>query len=237
MRQARGHSGRAWRSHSRSAAAFARIAGTFILCMVTGALLSQSTYAAEPFKLGVEEKGYIQDPLNGSASYPAPHMIQQTPAAGAYRPPITGGVQQRPPIQAGVQQRVVLPPNFLGVWNVSGQRNKVEAANPEFQQQAEGAFQNATSNIWEISGNPNSGYQMGSNSGVKTPLVVDKVQGNTAFIRYQHPVGKTTAQEAIVMELGPGGAQFNGLERITIVKPNEPPRCRVTYQLVGHRQR
>ena len=94
-----------------------------------------------------------------------------------------------------------------------------------------------TNNTWEISGDPNSGYMMGSNTGVKTPIIVDKVQGNTAFIRYQHPVGKTMAQEAIVMSLLPGGMQFNGLERITIVKENEPPRCRVTYQLVGQRQR
>lgn len=224
------------RSRTFAAAAFGILAA---------AILAQPAWSADPFKLGVEQKGFIQDPLQGGANYnyPAPHMIQQMPSAGT-RPPMQGGVQQRPappqqrpPQQANIQQKVVLPANFLGLWNVSGQRSKVEAASPEFQQQAEGAFQSNTGNTWEISGDPNSGYMMGSNTGVKTPIVVDKVQGNTAFIRYQHPVGKTMAQEAIVMSLLPGGAQFNGLERITIVKENEPPRCRVTYQLVGRRQR
>ncbi len=224
-----------------------------LLAILAGALIPAAALAADPFKLGVEQRNILQDPLQGGASYPAPHMIQQTATPGAYsggvrnnaplqgsaqqRPPLQAGVQQRPPIQASIQQRVVLPPNFLGLWNVQGQRNKVEAQSPEFQQQAEQAFQFNTSNTWEISGDPNTGYAMGSNTGVRTPIVVDKVQGNTAFIRYQHPVGKTMAQEAIVMSLLPGGAQFNGLERISIVKENEPPRCRVTYQLIGRRQR
>jgi hypothetical protein len=226
-----------------------RFTAAFSLAALSLAMCASGSLAGDPFKLGVEEKGYLQDPLQGGAQYPAPHMIQQTATPGAYqqrppmqggvqqRPPLQGNAQQRPPLQTGVQERVVLPPNFLGLWNVQGQRTKVEAENPEFQQQASGAFQAGTSNVWEISGDPNSGYLLGSNTGVKTPIVVDKVQGSTAFIRYQHPVGKTMAQEAIVMSLLPGGAQFNGLERITIVKQNEPPRCRVTYQLVGHRQR
>lgn len=220
--------------------------GSFWLLMA-----SAGAQADEPFKLGVEERGFLQDPLQGGASYPAPHMIQQAPAYGAgvsghapltggaqqtARPPLNGGAAQRPPLTGGVQ-RVALPASFLGLWNVSGQRNKVEAGSPEFQQQAQGAFQMSTVNTWEIAGDPANGYQLGSNTGVKTPIIVDKVQGNTAFIRYQHPIGNTVAQEAIVISLVPGGTQFNGLERITIVKPNEPPRCRVTYQLVGHRQR
>ncbi|MGH9554162.1 MAG: hypothetical protein ACRD3W_32590, partial [Terriglobales bacterium] len=64
------------------------------------------------------------------------------------------------------------------------------------------------------------------------------VEGGTAFIRYQHPISKTMAQEAIVMSLVPGGIQFNGLERISIVKEGmAQPRAKVTYQLMGSRQR
>lgn len=204
--------------------------------------LVPAAISQEPFKLGVQEKGYLQDnssPMQGYADYPAyPKMAPQQPRMGTSAP-LQGGAAAtapRPPIQAGVQ-KVALPPAFLGVWNVQGQRSKVEAQ-PEFQAGAERAFQTGTQNTWQISGDPNSGYTMGSNTGVKTALIVDKVQGSTAFIRYQHQVGNTMAQEAIVMNLLPGGAQFNGLERISIVKdPSQPPRARVTYQLTGFRQR
>jgi len=220
---------------------------SLLLLLVTTWVVADSgpAAAADPFKLGVEQKGYIEEkqpPMQGYADYPAPQFvgapIQPKPAA---KPPLQAGAATtapapppRPPIQATVQ-KVVLPPDFMGVWNVQGQRSKVEAQ-PEFQAGAEQAFATSTSNIWEISGDANSGYNMGSNTGIKSPMIVDKVQGGTAFIRYQHPVGKTMAQEAIVMTLAPGGAQFNGLERITIVKPNQPPRARVTYQLFGRRQ-
>src|SRR5579875_3324495 len=193
--------------------------------------------AAEPFKLGVEESGYLQQaPLQGGASYPAPRMIPQQGRSSA---PLQGAASaiQRPPLQATVRRSVALPPSLLGIWHVIGQRQKVEAATPEFEQGANAAFAVNTDNTWEISGSPEAGYMMGSNTGIKTPLVVDKVQGDTAFVRYQHPIGKTMAQEAIVLSLLPGGAQFNGLERVSIVKAGEPPRARVTYQLVGQRQR
>lgn len=119
---------------------------------------------------------------------------------------------------------------------MQGERTKVEAL-PEFQAGAEQAFQMRTSNVWNIGGNPSAGYSMSNDAGVNTALVVDKVEGNTAFIRYQHPVGNTMAQEAIVMSLVPGGAQFNGLERVSIVKQGMPqPRAKVTYRLVGRRR-
>jgi len=73
---------------------------------------------------------------------------------------------------------------------------------------------------------------------VSTTLTIYKVMNNQAFIRYQHPIGKTMAQEAIVMELQNGGASFQGLERISIIKDGQqPPRAKVTYQLYGQRQR
>jgi len=215
-----------------------------LLAALTAVSLSGQGTLAEPLKGGIEERGYNSQPMSGYAdypAYPAPKMMPlQGQAAQTTSRPMQGGVQQsapppRPPIQAGVQ-KVQLPPQFLGLWNVQGQRTKVQAQ-PEFQAGAERSFAMSTQNTWEIGGNPVSGYTMGSNSGVKTPLVVDQVQGNTAFIRYQHPVGNTMAQEAIVMSLQPGGAQFSGLERISIIKENQPPRAQVTYQLTGFRQR
>lgn len=199
--------------------------------------------ADEPFKLGVQEKGYIQQsPVQGYADYPAyptPHMIPQQPIPGKVKssPPLRGGTQEssRPPMNMGVQQ-VQLPPQFLGLWIVEGRRTKVEAL-PEYQEGAEGAFHITNSQTWEITGSPEAGYTMGSSAGAKTPLIVDKVQGSTAFIRYQGHQKNTIVQEAIVMTLADGGARFQGLERVSIVKPGEPTRARVTYQLNGSRQR
>ncbi|MBA3992888.1 MAG: hypothetical protein C0469_05115 [Cyanobacteria bacterium DS2.3.42] len=203
---------------------------------------------ADPFKLGAEQKQY-----NEGGSYPAYPQYPTPQAMPAPRPPIpasvredvrptprmNGGVQdnqppRRPPIQLQAQ-RVVLPASFLGAWNVQGQRTKVEAL-PEFQAGAEAVFAPNTSNVWNIGGDPNSGYRMSNDQGVSTQLVVDKVEGNTAFIRYQHPIKNTVAGEAIVMSLVPGGAQFNGLERVSITKQGEV-RAKVTYQLVGRRGR
>lgn len=202
---------------------------------------------AEPFKLGAEQKQY-----NSDGSYPAYPQYPTPQAMPAPRPPMTGNVQEnappRRPMNGNVQenapprrpipvqiQKVVLPASFLGSWNVTGQRTKVEAL-PEFQAGAEAVFAPNTSNVWNIGGDPNSGYSMSNDAGVSTSLVVDKVEGNTAFIRYQHPIKNTVAGEAIVMSLVPGGAQFNGLERVSISKQGQV-RAKVTYQLVGRRGR
>jgi hypothetical protein len=140
----------------------------------------------------------------------------------------------RQPLQGNVA--VSLPAGFLGAWNVQGRRSKVEAQ-PQFQAGAERSFNMSNQQIWQITGNPGN-YALNSNTGISTPIYVDKVSGSTAFIRYQHQVGNTMAQEAIVMALQPGSAQFNGLERISIVKQGLPePRAKVTYQLIGTRQR
>ncbi len=233
---------------NRQAQVFSLGLATFIavlgFAILEGSLVP--SWAQEPFKLGVQEKAYIENPpMQGYAdypAYPAPSLVRQQPRPGVSpppRPPLQGNVgavaPPRPPMQATVQ-KVALPPAFLGVWNVSGQRVKVEAL-PEFQQGAEQAFAMNNNQIWEIAGDPANGYVLGSNTGIRTALVVDKVQGATAFIRYQHQVKNTMAQEAIVLQLQPGGVQFQGLERIMIVKPNQPPRAKVTYQLVGVRQR
>jgi hypothetical protein len=196
--------------------------------------------ANDPFKLGVEEKNYREDNNQLYPAYPAPQMIPSQPLNGTTtqtRQPLYSAPPKRAPLNAGAERSVELPPAFLGVWQVQGQRVKVDAL-PEFSQSAEQAFALSNSQIWTINGGAASGYTLGSNTGVQTPLIVDRVQGTTAFIRYQHPIGNTMAQEAIVMSLLPGGAQFNGLERVSIIKQGLPaPRAKVTYQLVGHRQR
>jgi hypothetical protein len=173
--------------------------------------------ADQPFKLNAQERTQQQ-------SYPAPQAMPDQYSS------IT------PVLSGGVRTQVVLPPPFLGSWNVQGQRMKIDAL-PEFQQSAQTAFAPATNNVWQITGDPNNGYSLGSNTGVKTQLIVDKVQGSQAFIRYAHQIGNTMAQEAIVMQLAPGGQSFTGLEKVSIVKgPQQPPRAKVTYQLSGSRQ-
>lgn len=201
---------------------------------------------SKPFELGAEQK-VINEGSGGTYDYPTPQAMP-TPRMNAGiqqqhqppRKPINAGIQdnqppRRPPMQLQAQQRVVLPANFLGSWRVSGTRVKVEAK-PEFQAGAEAAFQVNTMNTWNIGGDPNSGYSMSNDQGVSTQLVVDKVEGNTAFIRYQHPINNTVAGEAIVMSLVPGGVRFNGLERVSISKQGDV-RAKVTYQLVGQRSR
>jgi len=222
-----------------------RLAFPLLLTLVLGIMPIKKAFADEPFKLGVEQKNYLPGEQQ-NYEYPAAQTVMPNqPIRGtaihsvprATPPPVQPPRPKQAPLTGGVQTSVSLPPAFLGVWNVQGQRQKVEAM-PEFQEGAERAFAMSNSQIWTINGNPETGYSLGSNTGVETPLIVDKVQGTTAFIRYQHPVGNTIAQEAVVMSLVQGGAQFNGLERISIVKQGLPtPRAKVTYQLVGHRQR
>jgi len=189
---------------------------------------------AEPFELKIQEDGYIQQPQ----SYPAPQMVNPPMQGGTSlnrQAPMQGAVDSMPPMRGSARQ-VALPNDFLGAWSVSGQRTKVEAQ-PEFAAGAQRAFAQSTNNTWQIRGNANSGYSLSSNTGASMPLIVDKVEGQTAFIRYQHPIGATMAQEAVVMQLVAGNMQFTGLERISIVKQGMPePRARVTYKLVGKRQ-
>ncbi len=214
---------------------------------------ANTSLAQQPYQLGVQEN--VQGA--GQSAYPAPQMMS-VPAVPASKKPKkvipaqatknnsnlngnlsnTNNLSNSPPqetFSAGITQ-VSLPPAFLGIWQVHGQRTNVEAL-PEFQAGAQQAFSTSNDQLWNISGSQGGGYTLGANTGISTALIVDKVQGNTAFVRYQHPVGNTMAQEAIVMSLRPGGAQFDGLERISIVKQGlSQPRAKVTYQLMGTRQ-
>ncbi len=213
--------------------------------------ISSAAVSADPLQGGIETKQIMQPGGVGPGDYQYPtfHAPQKPVKAVAPPPvkPLQGNLQQqiqRPPMQMQVQQQapiqmriqqVALPQGFMGAWRVQGQRQKVEAM-PEFQAGAEQAFGLNTNNTWNINGQPGS-YSM-SNGDMSTPIFVDKVQGGTAFIRYQHPVGKTMAQEAIVLSLDQNGAVFNGLERISIVKEGlAQPRAKVTYQLNGSRMR
>lgn len=214
------------------------------LSMLVG--VTSQAHADEPFKLGVEQRTTIQPepPPGPPPSYPKPSYIPAEPTSAAMPPvrtpkKIEGGVNERPqpPLQATIAAPGVLPVDFLGVWRVMGSRSAVEAL-PQYQSGINNIFSATTANTWTISGNPQQGYSLSADTGASTQLVVDKVQGTTALLRYQHKINNTVAQEAVVMQLGPGGATFQGLERISIVKPGEPqPRCKVTYQLNGQRQR
>jgi hypothetical protein len=154
------------------------------------------------------------------------------PQQPRYQPP----PQQRAPIQLGVQETHVLPKGYMGTWRVSGNRTKIEAMQPEFEATAQQAFAPNTNNMWTIQGSPQGGYSMG-NGEMQCQFFVDKIgPDGTAFIRYSHAIGHTEAQEAVIMTLTNGGRSFNGLERISIVKPGEQgPRCKVTYALSGQR--
>jgi hypothetical protein len=204
-----------------------------------GCGIAQIAAHGQTLQGGVNQREYSQpNQMQGGTSYPAPQLLQQAPVQGnAFsNAPLQSSAQERAPIQLGASRSVTLPANFMGAWLVKGQRTKVEAQ-PEFQAGAEQAFAVNTSNVWNISGNPQAGYTLGSDSGIQTQLWVDKVQGSTAFIRYQHPIKNTMAQEAVVMNLQDGGARFEGLERISIIKEGQkPPRAKVQYNLFGQRK-
>lgn len=213
-----------------------------LLLGLWGCLCAHPAPGNEPFKLGVEERGQVQSPPSYS-TYPAPTMVAPPLQGNAHERNLQGGARKKAPMQASAQQHPplsgtvtkTLPPSLLGSWLVSGNRTKVESQ-PEFQSAAEGAFAPSTTNVWTIMGDPQKGYTIGSDTGVNFQLWVDKVQGGVAFVRYQHPVKNTVAQEAIVMQLENGGTRFSGLERVSIVKEGQPPRAKVTYQLVGQRR-
>lgn len=229
-----------------------------VFISVVAAISTPLAAFSEPLKGGVSETGTMQAPPSdyGAYGYPPPQMVQpqqpvpqkpqrpiklkgnaQDQAPLQQRQPIQMSVQQRPPLQMNVQQSVELPPQFMGAWLVRGQRTKVESL-PQYQSAMDGIFAMQTQNIWRITGNPQMGYQLGSDTGATMPLQVVECNGATATIRYQHPMKNTMIQEAVVMQLVNGGMQFNGFERLSVVKPGEgPPRAKVTYQLQGQRQR
>jgi hypothetical protein len=211
------------------------------------------------FELGAETNQFNAG--SSYPAYPAPQMIQQTPrqappqqprkplqgnAVQQHQPmqrPLQANIQQQPPMQAGVQANV-LPQQFLGHWNVQGQRTKVQGATPEYQSGYERVFEMNTQNVWDITGRPGQ-YGINSNAGMQA-MQLREIAGSTATFAYQHPVymnkdGQmvampTNAQELVVMQLSPDGRSFSGLCRIGIVKPGEPrPRGMVTYNLQGHR--
>ena len=110
-------------------------------------------------------------------------------------------------MQMTIQKQVQLPPGYLGVWSVQGRRTTVDSL-PEFQAAAQQFMAASTNSTWQITGSPGN-YQMG-NGQMGTPLIVDRVDANgTAYIRYQHPVFKVMAQEAIVLSLSPNGMTFS----------------------------
>ncbi|MCW5823577.1 MAG: hypothetical protein KIT34_12295 [Cyanobacteria bacterium TGS_CYA1] len=223
---------------------------------------------AKQFELNAEQKNYTPGD-NGVPEYaPYPTFTPQKPAKKQPPPkkqaPLKIKVeqsqpqQQMPPMQRqmpqarpmpqlrpsptfnlGATKSVPLPPSFLGKWAIQGNKKDFQAIQAKYQAANE-AFAPQTQNIWIIMGSPQQGYAFSNEVGVRSPLIVDKVEGSRAFIRYQHQMKNTIAQEAIVLEVSPDGSQLNGMERITIVKPGQGPdtgaRAKVTYQLNGFKQ-
>jgi hypothetical protein len=224
--------------------------------IVTGLLLaalgsSIGMAAADPFKLGAETNQYIEQTPDGYPAYPTPKMVPVAPKQSPVPPakhnkPIKLNVeqnqqlpppQQPPRLQAQVQAAPppgVLPNQFMGRWMVIGNRGRIQAR-PEYQNGIENIFTSSNSQTWNIAGAPGS-YSMSSDTGV-SQVQVGNCTANTAFIRYEHQVGKTMAREAIVMQLSADGRTFQGIQRISIIKPGEPgPRATVQYNLIGQRQ-
>ncbi len=226
-------------------------------------LSTATAWADEPFKLDASHTevipGQVQQQASyGTPTYATPQMVPTQPPpkklkmeikhteAPKQPPPPPPPPPQRPmqPVQAMQPmqpQDGVLPPQFLGRWAVQGQQTGVEVA--QWFQQKTGAtvekvrsqFSPTNQQTWTIQGSPQQGYVMQSDTGATTPLMVQTQSANIAIIKYQHQVFNSVANEAIVMQLGPDGAQFEGLESITIVKPGEQPRFKVKYKLYGRR--
>lgn len=225
-----------------------------VLAVLAAVSISTPAMAQKVIQGGVQQNVENQ-PYSGSAdAYPMPTMIPQAPRQAPPSPPKKPAPPKKPPkLNAGATQQVyqappqqplqasaqqappgVLPPQFMGNWLVIGQRAKVEAR-PEYQSGIDGIFTQSNSQTWNIVGGP-GGYSMSSSSGVQS-VQVGNCNTTTAFLRYQHPVKNTVAQEAIVMQLAPDGQTFSGMQRITIRKQGEPsPRAQVTYNLMGRRQ-
>ncbi len=181
---------------------------------------------AQPIQGGIQEN---------QANAVQPNYDSQSSFQGnANMQPLQGNANMQP-LQGNVS--VNLPPQFLGQWLVQSQRIKVEAQ-PQFQAGANNAFAvKPPTAIWNITGSQATGYQFSSNTGVNCPIIVDKATQNTAYIRYQHPINNTMAQEAVVLNINATGNQFDGLERISIIKQGiSEPRAKVTYQLFGSRK-
>ena len=212
-----------------------------ILLVFPLALLPCASYAEaeKPIQGVIEHREPIAVPPEPIPDYPKPVFVPVNKDAG----PAIKGADPRKDKTKTIKGKVTsqqarvkgyLPPQFLGIWQVSGSRSAIEAQ-PQFQSAVSSIFAATTSNTWRIRGNQSQGYVLSTDTGVQNRLTVEATR-DTAILRYQHPINQTIAQEALVMKLLPGGAQFDGMESISIVKPNEPPRAKVTYKLIGRRQ-
>jgi hypothetical protein len=211
-----------------------KLISALFLSVSTACFAASAGLAQDTLKGGVGENTYNSGTTG--TSYPAPQMMKAAPAPVMQHMPAQKPMQAKAthtaPLEISATKSVTLPPGFLGRWTVHATRKSVEAL-PEFQAGAENAFATSTTAIWNITGDPQRGYTIVSDSGINTQFYVDKVGKGTAIIRYQHPVKNTNAQESVI--LTGGGNSFEGLERISIVKQGQPPRAKVEYTLNGSR--
>ena len=228
---------------------------SLVLALLSSPLLYSQACVAEDgtlLKGGVKDGAYISAPAvqpygvpqYAKPQYVGPPKIQKAAIQASVtkpKPPVPKPTVKpivkpvvKPPIKMAPKEDV-LPPQFLGRWSVSGQRSSMEGQ-PQYQSALGGIFAATTSNTWNVTGDPEQGYLLTTDSGVSTPLSVHMENSQTAVLQYKHPINKTLALEAVVLQLNPGGTSFSGLERISIVKPGEPaPRAKVTYKLFGRK--
>lgn len=236
----------------------ARLASLLAL-VCAQAILPQLSLAEDTnyLKGGVKDGAYISAPQvqpygvpkYATPQYVAPPKVQKVGIqTSVVKPPpkpkpVPKPVQKPMPMPMPVTRQPVrmapkedaLPPQFLGRWSVSGQRSSMDGQ-PQYQSALGGIFAATTQNTWNVTGSPEEGYLLTTDSGVSTPISVHMENSQTAVLQYKHPIKNTLALEAVVLQLGAGGNSFSGLERISIVKPGEPaPRAKVTYQLSGRK--
>ena len=211
-----------------------KLSSALILSALVSLATATSTLAQSTMLEG--RAGENVQGAGATQSYPAPVMMKAAPLPPMQKMPaqhpIKAKATQNAPLQIGATKSITLPAGFMGRWTVTGVRKSVEAQ-PEFKAAAENAFATQTTNTWNITGDAQKGYVIESDSGINTPMYVDKVGPGTAIIRYKHPIKNTEAEESVILQ--GGGNAFDGLERIAIIKQGQPARAKVEYTLHGSR--
>jgi hypothetical protein len=128
---------------------------------------------------------------------------------------------------------VELPSMFLKTWYIKCTKQKFDVQ-PQFEADCKGLPYLGGDTVWTITPDQNSNqYKIFSDADYSVELWVDKVQGQTAFLRFKQVIDAFLIQEAVVMTVSTDGRQFNGLRRLTVCKGNSVPMAKAHYQLSG----
>lgn len=128
---------------------------------------------------------------------------------------------------------VELPGAFLGSWNVKAIRQSVSTCNPN--QELDTLYPSDRSADWSIFRDPQLGYLMVLESGIRCKLRIDKTEERTAVISFDRAAGPASVREQIVLRLNKEDGRFIGLERIMVLNDTGIPQTRITYSLSGIR--